>query len=160
MVRQLTGNPMRYVMIGGMGALGMYGTVTGGNWLVMQVAPTYLAGDDWTSRAVRYGSRIAAAAGIDMGIGMLIRSNELRMAFRAGAGIAIVGGMILDVMGKGFLLGASDQYAMPQSLLAGYARVPIPGSSMSGYTRMRIPGSSFVGARAGVPTGLSRVTTW
>src|SRR5439155_16086034 len=66
LVGQLQRNPVRYLQIGGMGALGIYGTITGGNWLVAQFLPSYQAGADWTSRAVRYGSRIASAAVLDM----------------------------------------------------------------------------------------------
>lgn len=117
-------NPGPVIIQGAWGLAGMVGSIALANSLMYKFAPTYMATTSTTNTLVRAASRVGVLVGANMLLGRVLGRGLA--AFNAGATVAILGALGLDLMGKSISLGAGDvttrleDFTGPISFLQGY----------------------------------------
>lgn len=129
--------------MGGFGLLGLVGTITVSNVIANFLVP-YLPGmftQGYAGTATKAAVRGGTAYLIDRFLGGLAGRN--RGALLAGAGLAVVGSALLEVMGKTFVLGAGDGIQQVGNFVPGVPLVGAGGGTagVGSYAVRRLSGA-------------------
>ena len=145
---------MAYAQQAAFGLAGAYGVIIGGNF-VGTFFPQMYQDPTITGKAVRAVTR----AGVAWAVGTFTRGMDAanRSALQVGAGVGIVGSLLLDILGTTFAIGAGDQAQTVAGILGPIGIVPQPAGvfGTGAYVPMRNAGIRGTGAyvpghRAGV----------
>lgn len=132
------------------------GVVVGGNWLYTMVPVNLRPAQRMMGTLAVAVSRGAVAWGADR----FLPLGRYRSEFRIGAGVGIVGSLVLDLLGLSFTLGRGDAFQMPQSfvpagVLGGGGDPMLTGA---GAYLARRPGVAGTGAYVSSLRGVARAT--